>query len=81
MSEQDDRERGTERSRGTLGPDLGAVLGGLVLVAAAAAIAAHEVFGTTWDWKYWAAGVLVLAGFLAIVGSVISAARGGARRS
>lgn len=68
---------GPVRPRPPLGPDLGAVLGGLVLVAVAAALALHEVLGTTWDWKFWAAGILVLAGLAVVVSSVVTAARAG----
>lgn len=48
-------------------PDLGAVLGGLVLVALAVAVAAHEVLGRSWDWTWYAAGVLVLGGLVVVV--------------
>jgi hypothetical protein len=59
-------------------PDLGAVLGGLVLVALAVAVAAHEVLDRTWDWRWYAAGVLVLAG-LAVVATAVAGALGGRR--
>ncbi|WP_432562418.1 hypothetical protein [Kineococcus sp. SYSU DK003] len=55
------------------GPDLGAVLGGLVVLALAAAVAVHEVAGLSWDWRYWAAGILLVAG-LAVVTSAVAAA-------
>ena len=32
-------------------PDVGAVLGGLVLLALAVAVGAHEVLGRSWDWR------------------------------
>ncbi len=44
------------------GPDLGAVLGGLAVAAIGAAVAVHVLFGLSWDWKVWAAGVLLVAG-------------------
>ncbi|WP_432510778.1 hypothetical protein [Kineococcus sp. SYSU DK001] len=62
------------------GPNPGAVLGGLVLVALGAAVAVHELFGLSWDWKYWAAGILLLGGAAVATGSVVSAALRGADR-
>lgn len=59
-------------------PDVGAVLGGLVLVALAVAVASHEVLGRSWDWKWYAAGVLLLAG-AAVVGTAVATAVGSRR--
>ena len=55
--------------------NVGAVLSGLVLLAVAAGVTAHEVTGTTWDWRWSAAGVLLLAGLSVVVAAVVSAAR------
>jgi uncharacterized membrane protein len=60
------------------GPDVGAVLGGLVLVALAVAVAAHEVLDRSWDWKWYAAGVLLLTG-VAVVTTAAVGALGAAR--
>ena len=60
------------------GPDVGAVLGGLVLVALAVAVAAHEVLDRSWDWKWYAAGVLLLTG-VAVVTTAVVAALGASR--
>jgi hypothetical protein len=57
------------------GPDLGAVLGGLVLVAVGAAVAVHVLFGLGWDWKVWAAGVLLTAGVGVLLSSAVAALR------
>ncbi|PRY14034.1 hypothetical protein [Kineococcus rhizosphaerae] len=62
------------------GPNLGAVLAGLVLVAVGAAVGLHELFGLAFDWRYWAAGVLVLGGFGVVVSSVVRAAACGGHR-
>lgn len=61
-------------------PDLGAVLGGLVLVALAVAVTAHEVFDRGWDWKWYAAGVLLLAG-VAVVATAVAGALNGPREA
>jgi uncharacterized membrane protein len=55
------------------GPDVGAVLGGLVLVALAVAVAAHEVLDRSWDWKWYAAGVLLLTGVAVVTTAVVGA--------
>jgi len=60
------------------GPAPGAVLGGLVWLAVAAAIVVHQVLGLSWDWKFWAAGILVVGGFVVLVSTVVAAA--GSRR-
>ena len=57
------------------GPDLAVVVGGLVLLALAVAVGAHELLGRTWDWKWYAAGVLVAAGLAAAVGSALAGLR------
>jgi hypothetical protein len=57
------------------GPAPGAVLGGLVWMAVAAAVAAHQLFGLSWDWKVWAAAILLFAGFAVLVTTVVAAAR------
>ncbi|MEZ0494137.1 hypothetical protein AB2L28_18020 [Kineococcus sp. TBRC 1896] len=57
------------------GPDLGTVLGGLVLVAVGAAVGGHVLFGLSWDWKVWAAGVLLVAGFGALLATAVAAVR------
>ncbi|MEZ0163471.1 hypothetical protein AB2L27_01680 [Kineococcus sp. LSe6-4] len=57
------------------GPDLGTVLGGTVLVAVGAAVAAHVLFGLSWDWKVWAAGVLLVAGFGVLLATAVAAVR------
>ena len=59
-------------------PDLGAVLGGLVLLAVAVAVAAHEVLDRSWDWRWYAAGVLLLSG-LGVVTTAVVGAVGGRR--
>ena len=59
-------------------PAVGTVLGGLVLVALAVAVGAHEVLDRSWDWTWYAAGVLVLAG-LAVVTAALVAAIAGSR--
>ena len=56
-------------------PDLGAVLGGLVLLALAVAVGAHEVLGRSWDWKWYAAGVLLLSGLAVVTTAVAGSAR------
>ncbi|NAZ83435.1 hypothetical protein GTR02_16575, partial [Kineococcus sp. R8] len=55
--------------------DVGAVLSGLVLVAVAAAVTAREVTGTTWDWRWSAAGVLLVAGLCVVVAALVTAVR------
>lgn len=55
--------------------DVGAVLGGLVLLAVAAWVGAHEVTGRAWDWRWSAAGVLLLSGLCVVVAAVVSAVR------
>lgn len=55
------------------GPDVGAVLGGLVLVALAVAVAAHEVLDRSWDWKWYAAGVLLLTGVAVVTTAAVAA--------
>lgn len=57
------------------GPDLGAVLGGLAVAAIGAAVAVHVLFGLSWDWKVWAAGVLLVAGFGVLLASAVAAVR------
>ncbi|NIZ92909.1 hypothetical protein [Kineococcus rubinsiae] len=64
--------------------DVGAVLSGLVLLAVAAGVTAREVTGTTWDWRWSAAGVLLLSGLCVVVAAVVAALgqrhRAGGRR-
>jgi MFS family permease len=55
--------------------NVGAVLGGLVLLAVAAWVGAHEVTGATWDWRWSAAGVLLASGACVVVAAVVSAVR------
>ena len=55
--------------------DVGAVLGGLVLLAVAAWVGTHEVTGRAWDWRWSAAGVLLLSGLCVVVAAVVSAVR------
>ena len=57
------------------GPDLAVVVGALVLLALAVAVGAHELLGRTWDWKWYAAGVLVAAGLAAAAGSALAGLR------
>jgi uncharacterized membrane protein len=54
-------------------PDLGAVLGGLVLLALAVAVTAHEVLDRSWDWKWYAAGVLLVSGLAVVTTAVVGA--------
>lgn len=60
-------------------PALGAVLGGLVLLAVAVAVGAHELLDRSWDWRWYAAGVLLLSG-LAVVATAVAGALAGAHR-
>jgi hypothetical protein len=55
--------------------NVGAVLGGLVLLAVAAWVGAREVTGSAWDWRWSAAGVLLLSGLCVVVAAVVSAVR------
>jgi len=55
--------------------NVGAVLGGLVLLAVAAWVTAREVTGSAWDWRWSAAGVLLLSGLCVVVAAVVSAVR------
>lgn len=57
--------------------DVGAVVWGLVLVVVGGGIWAREVFGLSWDWRWSAAGVLVVAGVTVVLTTAVSAWRAG----
>ena len=79
--QQDVQQDGQVRRPGTV--DVSAVVGGLAVVAVAVAVAVHEITGQAWDWRWYAAGVLVVAGLAVVAATARAALRerfsGGAR--
>lgn len=56
-----------------------AVVWGLVLVVTGVGVLAREVFDVAWDWRWSVAGVLVVAGSVVVLTTVVAALRAGSR--
>ncbi|WP_432547739.1 hypothetical protein [Kineococcus sp. SYSU DK004] len=59
--------------------DVPGVVGATVLLALAAVVGAREVAGVTWDWRWSATGVLLVAGLAVVLASVAAALAGAVR--